>query len=147
MAPEQDPAVGALLARGAQPGVRFVRLTSPMVGVELVAALRRGEIVAFQLDRAMGGRGDESVPFFGAPATFPLGPFVTAAAAGAPVVPAFCVLEPDGSYRLHVEPALAVSRGAEVNALGAGPWPSWSATSARYWDQWFNFYDVWERRP
>ena len=82
MAPEQDPAVGALLARGAQHGVRFVRLTSPMVGVELVAALRRGEIVAFQLDRAMGGRGDESVPFFGAPATFPLGPFLIAAAAG-----------------------------------------------------------------
>ena len=146
MAPEQDPAVGALLARGGQAGVRFVRLTSPMVGIELVAALRRGEIVAFQLDRAMGGRGDESVPFFGAPATFPLGPFVTAAAAGAPVVPAFCVLGPDGSYRLHVEQALAVSRGAEVNALGAAV-----AVLERYvrtyWDQWFNFYDVWERRP
>ena len=58
MAPEEDPAVGALLARGGPPGLRFVRLTSPMVGVELVAALRRGEVVAFQLDRALGGRGD-----------------------------------------------------------------------------------------
>jgi lauroyl/myristoyl acyltransferase len=143
MAPEADPAVGALLARGAHPGVRFVRLTSPMVGVELVAALRRGEIVAFQLDRAVGGRGDAAVPFFGSPVMFPLGPFVTAAAAGAPVVPAFCVLEPDGGYRLHVESELAVSRGAEVEALGAAV-----TTLERYvrahWDQWFNFYDVWE---
>jgi lauroyl/myristoyl acyltransferase len=143
MAPEADPRVGALLDRGGHPGVRFVRLTSPVVGVELVAALRRGEVVAFQLDRAVGGRGDAAVPFFGAPATFPLGPFVMAAAAGAPVVPAFCVLEPDGSYRLHVEPAFAVSRGAEVEALHAAV-----ATLERYvrmhWDQWFNFYDVWE---
>lgn len=144
MAPEEDPAVGALLARGGHPGLRFVRLTSPMVGVELVAALRRGEVVAFQLDRALGGRGDAAVPFFGAPVTFPLGPFLMAAAAAAPVVPAFCVLEAGGSYRLHVEPALAVSRGGEVEALRAAV-----AILERYvrthWDQWFNFYDVWER--
>jgi lauroyl/myristoyl acyltransferase len=143
MAPEVDPAVGALLDRGAPPGVRFVRLTSPVVGIELVAALRRGDVVAFQLDRAIGGRGDAAVPFFGAPATFPLGPFVTAAAAGAPVVPAFCVLEPGGGYRLHVEPAIDVPRGAESAALRAGV-----AILERYvhahWDQWFNFYDVWE---
>ena len=80
------------------------------MGIELVAALRRGEVVAFQLDRTIGGRGDAVVPFFGAPAIFPLGPFVIAAAAGAPVVPAFCALEPDRSYRLHVEPALSVAR-------------------------------------
>ena len=123
-----------------------MRLTSPTVGVELVAALRRGEVVAFQLDRALGGRGDVAVPFFGAPVAFPLGPFLMAAAASAPVVPAFCVLQADGSYRLHVEPALAVSRGGEVEALGAAV-----ATLERYvrahWDQWFNFYDVWERVP
>ena len=143
MAPEVDPAVGALLDRDGHRGVKFVRLTSPVVGVELVAALRRGEVVAFQLDRAIGGRGDAVVPFFGAPATFPLGPFVTAAAAGAPVVPAFCVLEPAGGYRLHVEPAIPVSRGSEIEALGVAV-----ATLERYvrahWDQWFNFYDVWQ---
>jgi lauroyl/myristoyl acyltransferase len=145
MAPEQDPAVGALLERGVQPGVRFVRLTSPMVGIELVAALRRGEIVAFQLDRAMGGRGDESVPFFGAPAKFPLGPFMMAAAAGARVVPAFCVLDPAGGYRLHVEEGLVVSRGAEVDALRAAVGVLQRYVE-RYWDQWFNFYDIWEPR-
>lgn len=143
MAPETDPAVGAWLARCSHPGLRLVRLTSPTVGVELVAALRRGEIVAFQLDRVMGGRGDASVPFFGAPATFPVGPFVTAAAAGAPIVPAFCVLDANGRYRLHVEPGFMVSRGAEAQGLHTAV-----TTLERYvrahWDQWFNFYDVWE---
>jgi predicted LPLAT superfamily acyltransferase len=143
MAPEVDPALGALLDRAAPPGVRFVRLTSPVIGVELVAALRRGEVVAFQIDRALGGRGDAKIPFFGASATFPLGPFVIAAAAGAPVVPAFCVLEGSGSYRLHVESAVAVSRGAEMAALHATVAVLERYVRA-YWDQWFNFYDVWE---
>ena len=122
--------------------MRFVRLTSPVVAVELVGALRRGDVVAFQLDRALGGRGDVEVPFFGAPATFPLGPFLTAAAAGAPVVAAFCVLEPDGTYRLHVEPELSVSRGAEGEALRAAVAILERRVRA-HWDQWFNFYDVW----
>ncbi|MGH7359422.1 MAG: lysophospholipid acyltransferase family protein, partial [Candidatus Rokuibacteriota bacterium] len=135
MAPEVDPAVGALLDREAPPGVRFVRLTSPVVGVELVAALRRGEVVAFQLDRAIGGRGAVEMPFFGHPATFPLGPFVIAGAAGAPVVPAFCVLQPDTSYRLHVEPALPVSRGAEPEALRAAVGILERYVRA-HWDQW-----------
>ncbi len=142
MAPEADPAVEGLLERGRAPGLTVTRLTGPLVAVELVAALRRGEIVAFQLDRALGGRGDVEVPFFGQPAAFPLGPFLVAAAAGVPVVPAFCVLEAPRGYRLHVEPAMAVARGAEREALRHAV-----AVLERYvrahWDQWFNFYDVW----
>ena len=143
MAPEVDPAVEALLARGGSAGVRFVRLTSPVVGVELAAALRRGDVVAFQFDRPIGGRGDAAVPFFGAPAVFPLGPFVLAAAAGVPVVPAFCVLEPSGIYGLHVEPALTVFRGSEDETLRTAVTILERYVRA-YWDQWFNFYDVWE---
>jgi lauroyl/myristoyl acyltransferase len=143
MAPEADPDVAALLGGGDDGLVRFVRLQSPLVSVQLVSALRRGEIVAFQMDRAIGGRGDRRIPFFGAPAAFPLGPFVIAAAAGAPVVPAFCVLQPSGDYRLHVEPAFEVRRGGEREALGHAV-----ALLERYvglhWDQWFNFFDVWD---
>ena len=100
-------------------------------------------MVAFQFDRAVG-RGDAIVPFFDTPATFPLGPFMIAAAAGAPVVPAFCVLEAGASYRLRVEPALTVSRGSEVETLRAAV-AILERYVRTYWDQWFNFYDVWER--
>jgi lauroyl/myristoyl acyltransferase len=62
-----------------------------------------------------------------------------AAAAGAPVVPAFCVLDPAGAYRLHVEPALAVSRGAEVEGLRAAV-TILEGYVRTHWDQW---YDVW----
>jgi len=142
MAEEVDPAVGAMLDGDRATGLRVVRLTTPVAAVGLVAALRRGEVVACQLDRAVGGRGDVAVPFFGRPAPFPLGPFLVAGAAGAPVVPAFCVLEPGGDYRLVVEAAIPVRRGEEPAALASAVAVLERAVRA-HWDQWFNFYDVW----
>jgi KDO2-lipid IV(A) lauroyltransferase len=144
MAPEQDPEVAAVLEGDATGAVRFVRRESPLISVELVSALRRGDLVAFQVDRATGERGDRLVPFFGAPAAFPLGPFVLAAAAGVPVLPAFCVLEPDGDYRLYVEPAFAVGRGDEGLALDRAV-ALLEHYVAAHADQWFNFFDVWDR--
>jgi lauroyl/myristoyl acyltransferase len=145
MAPEADPRVEALLDAGHVPGPRPVRLgRSPLVTVQLAAALRRGEVVAFQVDRALGGRGDVAVPFFGAPVAFPLGPFLLAAAVGAPVVPAFCLLGPDNGYRLHVESALPVARGEEGAALERAVRILERHVRA-HWDQWFNFYPVWGR--
>ena len=65
-------------------GVRFVPRSASTVSLGLVAALRRGEAVALQGDRALGNRGDVLVPFFGRPAPFPVGPFRLARASGAP---------------------------------------------------------------
>lgn len=143
MAPEADPAIAQVLAGRPGSQVRFLRLDSPLVSVQLVSALRRGEVVAFQMDRALGGRGDARVPFFGAAASFPIGPFVVAAAAGAPVVPAFCVLDGRGGYRLCVEPAIEVKRGEEPEALARAVSVLERYVTA-HWDQWFNFFDVWD---
>jgi lauroyl/myristoyl acyltransferase len=123
-------------------GVRFVPRARPTVSLQLHAALRRGEVVAVQGDRALGTRGDVLVPFFGAPAPFPVGPFVLARAVGVPVVPAFCVLGPGHRYTVHVAEPLSVSRGAEEDAAGR-----WVAVLERVVrerpTQWFNFFDVW----
>src|SRR5262249_55868672 len=89
---EADPAVERFL-RGGQASVRFVTRSAPTTSLALVAALRRGEIVAVQGDRALGTRGDVPHPFFGAPALFPIGPFLLARAALAPGVPALCLLQ------------------------------------------------------
>jgi lauroyl/myristoyl acyltransferase len=141
MAPEADPAVERLLRHRGAP-LRFVTLRTPAEAVPLVAALRRGEIVGMQGDRALGHRGDVAVEFFGAPARFPLGPFLLARAAGVPVVAAFCVLRPDRRYAVHVLPPRRVERGAEEDALRC--WVDGLAgIIERAPTQWFNFVDTW----
>ena len=127
-------------------GVRFVPRSAPTVSLQLVAALRRGEVVAVQGDRALGTRGDALVPFFGRPAPFPLGPFVLARALRVPLVPAFCMLDADRRYAVTVPEPLTVAAGGEEDALRA-----WVAlledTVRRHPTQWFNFFDVWNPVP
>jgi lauroyl/myristoyl acyltransferase len=123
-------------------GVRFVARRQPAIGVELLAALRRGEVVAVQGDRALGTRGDLAVPFFGQPASFPLGPFLLARAAGVPLVPAFCLLDGAHRYRVQVAKPITVGRGEEEAAAGA--WVAALEDVVReHPTQWFNFFDVW----
>jgi lauroyl/myristoyl acyltransferase len=123
-------------------GVRFVPRSHTTSSLALVPALRRGEVVALQGDRALGGRGDTLVAFFGRPAPFPLGPFVLARAAGVLVVPAFCMLGADLRYEITLHEPFTVKPGGEEDALR-----HWVAILEqqvrRAPTQWFNFYDVW----
>lgn len=145
VAAEADPGVERFL-RGGRAPVRFVRRGDPMAALPLVAALRRHEVVALQGDRALGTRGDVLVDFFGEPAPFPLGPFLLARAAGAPVVPAFCLLERDDSYTVAMAKPIHVTAGEEAAALA-----EWvgvlEAMVRRTPEQWFNFFDVWSAAP
>jgi lauroyl/myristoyl acyltransferase len=141
VAPEEAPELERWVRRDGD-GMRFVPRARPGVGVQLLAALRRGEVVALQGDRAIGTRGDVTIPFFGRPAPFPLGPFLLARAAGVPVVPAFCVLDGGRRYAVHIAKPIAVERGDEEKAARA-----WVELLERmvqtYPTQWFNFFDVW----
>jgi KDO2-lipid IV(A) lauroyltransferase len=145
VAAEPDPRVERFLRGGPSP-VKFVRRGDPTAMVPLVAALRRGEIVALQGDRALGTRGDALAEFFGAPAPFPLGPFVLGRAAAVPVVPAFCLLDADLRYTVVMARAIHVSTGGEGVALAE--WVSvLEAVIRRAPEQWFNFFDVWSAAP
>jgi lauroyl/myristoyl acyltransferase len=127
-------------------GVRFASRSRPTISLELVAALRRGEVVAVQGDRALGTRGDVLIPFFGKPAPFPLGPFLLASAVGVPLVPAFCLLDAAYRYTVTVIEPLSVPRGAETEAARA--WVAVLESVVReHPTQWFNFFDIWNPVP
>jgi lauroyl/myristoyl acyltransferase len=145
VAADPDPGVEHFL-RSAPAPVRFVVRRDHTSALPLLAALRRGEVVAMQGDRALGTRGDVAVPFFGADARFPIGPFVLARAAGVRVVPSFCVLGHDRRYTIEVGDPIDVPPGGEHAALA-----QWVAVLERvvraHPEQWFNFFDVWSGAP
>jgi len=116
--------------------------------IELVQALRRNEIVAIQGDRVYQ-RLTAEVPFFGAPALFPLGPFLLSQASGAPVLPGFVLRKRWLRYRVVMgEPIwpgdgrLAEQRGGLQQAVAF-----LEATLQTEYDQWLNFYPFWPTVP
>jgi KDO2-lipid IV(A) lauroyltransferase len=140
LAGEQDTDLERYLRRAGE-RLRFVTRRHATSTLGLVAALRRNEAVAMQGDRPTGER-DVLVEFFGAPAAFPVGPFVLARATGAPVVPAYCAMKTDQRYEMVVEPAIWVKPGEEAGALAAMVTTLERAVRAHP-TQWFNFFDVW----
>jgi KDO2-lipid IV(A) lauroyltransferase len=123
-------------------GVRFVPRSAPTISLGLLAALRRGEAVALQGDRALGNSGDIPVPFFGRPAPFPVGPFRLARASGAPIVPAFCTLGAVHRYAVTVMEPYVVKPGDEEEALRTWVGILEGVVRTRP-TQWFNFFDIW----
>jgi KDO2-lipid IV(A) lauroyltransferase len=146
-----EPAEVSRLAAEARnlPGLRVHQAgDSPLLGVELMAALLRNEIVAVQGDRAFGN-GVLPTPLFGCEALLPTGPVRLALATGAPILPVFLVLAPGDRFRLFaLEPMrLPRRRGDGIEDAVAEAMPRLAgmmeSVIARYPDQWFNFYDVW----
>ena len=76
----------------------------PTDAIPLVAALRRGEVVAMLGDRAYGSP-TAKIPFFGGTASFPIGAYVMASIAGAPLVHVFSLRETKGHYHFFGFPA------------------------------------------
>jgi len=89
MAPERDERAREL-SDGARDraGVRVVHVgTSPLDALPLLAHLRRGGVVAVQIDRLPPGMRWREVTLFGKPFRMPEGPLQLAALSGAPILP------------------------------------------------------------
>lgn len=117
--------------------------------LDILRALREGHMVAMQGDRTLDER-VAVVDFFGAPAAFPVGPFVMAALSGAPMIATFSVQEgKSGHYRMKAFPPQTYrferGRGRDEQLR------DWVQDYARKMEsllrehpyQWFNFYDFW----
>jgi KDO2-lipid IV(A) lauroyltransferase len=134
----------------------------------LLSALRRGELVAMQIDRCPArsrasrldaerlpvteARSDAVVelPFFGAPARFPSGPLLLGRASGAPLIPCFFALRPPGCA-VHIEAPFVVPRTLDREADLRGAGLRLVALLERhvraYPFQWFAFRDFWSEGP
>lgn len=122
--------------------------------IELLAALRRNEIVAIQGDRVYQRRTFD-VPFFSRFARFPVGPFLLSQVSGAPVLPAFAIRR--GWLRYQVltgDPIAAVPPPVKHGDDEAAVYEAMSQavrflekTLTANYDQWMNYFDFWPVAP
>ncbi len=131
---------------------RFRILTAddnPLRSVVILAALRRGEIVALLGDRSFGGA-DAEVSFLGGKLRLPTGLYHLAAASGAPLFQVFTVREKLGRYRFVAFPPESVSREElrtapdAVQARVQRYAQRLEGFVRRYPFQWANFFPYWD---
>jgi len=148
------PAIRAMLSRiQAQQKFQLIPLTGTATdAIPLVAALRRGEVVAMLGDRAYGSP-TATVPFLGGMAALPVGAYVLAAIAGAPTVQVFSLREPRGHYQFYGFPPLPPhhpphhERDAHLKKCAAQFAANLESIVKRDPFQWYNFFPFWEERP
>ena len=119
----------------------------PLQGLELVDALRRGEIVAVQGDRPRAGRRSIEATLFGKPFPLPAGPAALARTAGVQLLPVFVFREGRRRYRVVFRPPIRVAvtgdpaadRGAAMRQVAVEV--EWAIRRAPH--QWFCFRRLW----
>lgn len=147
----ETPQVRAMLTRASKTKFRLIPLTgSPTDAIPLVAALRRGEIVAMLGDRTYGSP-SARVTFLGGTVSLPIGAYVLAAIADAPLVQVFSLREPRGHYHFFGFPPIPPyhpphhERDAHLRKCAMQFAANLETIVRRDPLQWYNFFPYWER--
>jgi predicted LPLAT superfamily acyltransferase len=147
---KESAEIRAMLNQASNPSFKLVPLTgSPTDTIDLIAAMRRGEVVAMLGDRAYDSA-SARVPFLGGTASFPIGAYVLAATAGAPLVHVFNLREPGRRYHCFGFPALRLQmpprpqRDAFLAECARRFAQDLETVLRRDPLQWYNFYPFWE---
>ena len=156
-APEREPETQAwmereLSAHGHPDYAVLYNRDDRLLGIQLVQAIHRGELVAIQGDRVLFDISpmDVTVSPSGQPdrlcrMRIPKGPFVLALATGAPIHPLFAIRVGWRRYRiLELPPILCRANGRDREAAIETAARTWTDEALlpvirEYWDQWFVF--------
>jgi predicted LPLAT superfamily acyltransferase len=118
--------------------------------LKISAALDRGAMVGVLADRGLGGDAYTGLPFLGAEARFPRGPFRMAALMRRPVVFMTGLYLGGARYRIRFEKLADFSnmargeREAAIDAAMARYAALLEAQCRAHPDNWFNFFDFWK---
>jgi KDO2-lipid IV(A) lauroyltransferase len=109
---------------------------SPFASIEMIAALRRNEIVAMLVDR-WGPEGAIRTEFFKVGCYIPKGPLALSRASGAVVLPGFVVRDGE-AYKAVIEEPFVVE-GDDYAPFARRLAAALERVILRYPDQWYNF--------
>ena len=148
---KEAPEIRSMLNRASRQKFTLLPLTGgPTDAIPLVAALRRGEVVAMLGDRAYGSP-SAKIPFCGGTASFPIGAYVMASIAGAALMHVFSHREPGGCYRFfgfppqHPQMPAHHERDAYLKKCAAHFAGDLESVLRRDPFQWYNFFPFWEK--
>jgi phosphatidylinositol dimannoside acyltransferase len=124
-------------------GVKVVHTgESAFDALALLGRLRRGAVVAMQIDRVPPGMRARVTSLFGDPWHVPEGPLALAAASGAPILPVFTRRIGFMEYEALVAPAIRLPRRASASQLDGAARQLTAAMETFIHDnptQWFHF--------
>jgi lauroyl/myristoyl acyltransferase len=155
-APESDKQtvqhLDASLERAGAGAVKVAYSTSSMaLPFELLNAIRQGEIVSIQGDRAVENVSQRAAQLFGQLVRLPDGPFMLAFVAQAPIFPLFIVRTSYHRYKIIARApihCLRTDRGRERAIEEA--MQAWCCTLesviAAHWSQWFSLVPIFPAR-
>ena len=150
----QTPALTTLL-HALNPVVASMVIDVGGAGADIALAIRDAAqdaaLIGLLGDRARPGEATHEAQFYGAPAAFPIAPYLIASALELPVVLCFGLYRGGNRYDVHFETLaerIVISR-AERGARLAD-WTQRYAARLQHYTQldpynWFNFYDFWHR--
>lgn len=127
--------------------IRMIPVKDDMSHIFLMnSALSEGESVSIPSDRVVGNQKTVSCDFFGAPAKFPLGPFLIAAQREIAVLSIHVVKESAKKYHIFIEQL--ENRGETIRERAANIAQQYAAhvesVVRKFPEQWFNYYEFWD---
>ncbi|WP_437641582.1 lysophospholipid acyltransferase family protein [Sorangium sp. So ce854] len=141
---ERDPEARAIQDEARRrAGVQVAHIgDGPLDALPLLSHLRRGGVVAMQIDRVPPGMRSREVPFLGARWRAPEGPIALAALSGAPILPVFTHRLGFLDYEAVVSPPIWVARRAteeERDSAAAAMMGAMERFVRAHPTQWFHF--------
>jgi lauroyl/myristoyl acyltransferase len=151
-APEVDPETRNFEESLTTDRVQITFNTEPAdLALDLLSALRNGEVIAIQGDRVTEGIASVETMLFGKQTRVPSGPFALAMVARAPIYPLFVIRRGRRAYQLLTCPPIEVVRTSANRhddiACAVEQWSRALETTLREaWHQWFAFEPFYEEQ-
>ena len=114
---------------------------------EMNRVLQEGEILSMPADRFVGSTKSITLPFLGADARFPLGPFSVATSRGVDVITVHVMKVSPKRYKIHVTPLpydKNASRKEQEEQLARGYVSELERILRLYPAQWYNYFEFWQ---
>lgn len=112
-------------------------------------ALDKGEIVSMPCDRKLGSNKKVPVTFLGCETSLPMGPFIIASHSDVRMIAIFIMREKIWNYTVYVSEIKTDNQlniHSKTEQLARKFTLELESVIKKYPDQWFNFYDFWERQ-